>query len=252
MNAHKSGAILMLVGCVGALVGRPIPEDKEQKPTPARVVEITILGRTSDAKGLHWPENAANVGMSASVSEPCNLTVHLPSGKVVAFRTDPILFVGCDAGNVVSVTAPPRGGMCPLTECAAEVERLIVRWGLRPDDRMRSGLDEWKRPPSLPVLTIIPAPGSGAPAPSSRPTTDPALAAIQRDFERAIGEAPQIPTTMRVGTDLDDRTQVAFRVNGTDKSGWRLVVEISGKAAEWNRIDRDTMRQRESATRPSP
>jgi hypothetical protein len=115
-------------------------------------------------------------------------------------RTRPILIVSrvMPTDMIGSIFAPPEGEKGSLRDKAEEVERLLAQWKITPDDRMRTGLDEWKQ---------------------------------WNDAGTGVGGR------MRVGMELDERTQVAFRVDsgGPRNGGWYLVVEFSAKAEEWQR-----------------
>jgi hypothetical protein len=218
-----------------------------------RHVDVRILGRVGDIKGINWPTDPRlGFALSAGLEEPCDLTIRLPSGKIIAVRTRPILFVRrtFEDDTVMSVFAPPEGKKGSLADKGHEVERLLSRLGVVPDARMRAMLDEWETPVRPPVLVMTPTTQQTS-APTLRPITDPALLAIVKSFQRAAAEEPDIPTMIRTGTDLDDRTQIAFRVEGSNKSGWDLVVEIEAKQAEWERVWHEDEKRKASATRPT-
>jgi hypothetical protein len=171
------------------------------KPRP---VEVTLFGKTSDLKGMQWPHDPDNRMRSWSVEEPCDLTVRVPSGKVLRLKTRPILIASRIMPTYVigSVYAPPEGIRGSLRDKAAEVERLLDQWKIKPDAKMRADLVEWKQ---------------------------------ANDGGRGVGGR------MRVFTDIDERTQVFFRVSsgGPRLGGWDLVVEIEAKAEEWERVRKE-------------
>ena len=202
-------------GCVASestsLAVMPTTRPGREDAVALREVEVTLLGSTSDLKGMRWVHDPENRHRSQGIEEPCNLTVRLPNGKLLKMRTRPILIVSrVMPTNVIgSVDAPPEGERGSLREKADEVERLLTEWQITPDPCMQTALHEWKQNGD---------PGTG------------------------------IGGRMRIGVALDDRTQVAFRVSsgGPGNGGWHLVVEIAAKAEEWQRA-----REAAAETRPT-
>lgn len=170
-----------------------------------RHVDVTILGRIDDVRGL--PARRPNpLGLNElSLSEPCELTVHLPSGKMLSLRTRPILIISCPilTDAVTSVRAPPEEKKGSLADKAREIEDLLAQWQVVPGQRMRDQLAEWKKRDDI---------GS--------------------DHFRGV------VVTERIRTDLDEQTELTFEVS-TLTPGWNLMVEIDAKPEGWAKARRE-------------
>jgi hypothetical protein len=195
--------IVLTAGCTApetnVPLGHPASHLETQGSPMVRQVEVTILGHIGDAKGLDWPRDASpDRTLSIGVDEPCDLTVHLPSGKILALRTRPVLVVSHASGSdiVTEVLAPPEERKGSLADKAREIDKFLMQWHVVPDRKMRETLDEWKR-----------SDDSGS-----------------DDFH--------IAASLRIRTELDARTQLSFAVSSLTP-GWNLVVEIEAKPEEW-------------------
>ena len=103
-------------------------------------------------------EKGDPVSWGASLVEPCDVTVHLPSGKFLKVRTRPILFISRliarnDDGDVVTeVVAPPEeGAPGPLSAKARYADKLLREWGAKPTPHMRASLDELMASPTTQI-----------------------------------------------------------------------------------------------------
>jgi hypothetical protein len=187
-----------------AAATQPATPPVKESHVEIRQVEVTLLGKTSDLKGMQWPDDPpeqAELRRSTWIEEPCDLTVRLPSGKVLKLRTRPILIVSriWPTHVIGSIDAPPQGGRASLREKAEEVERLLDQWQIVSNEPLRNELNEWKRQDYA---------GTG------------------------------IGGQLRIGIALDEQTYLSFRVTsgGPDQGGWHLVVEIEAMAEEMQRI----------------
>lgn len=203
-------------GRVPAPATRPTTGPAKEEPVTLRQVEVTILGKVSDIKGLQWPDDPQGRWRSRSVDEPCDLTIRLPGGKVLKMRTRPVLIVTREEDTVVSVAAPPPGQAGPLAEKARQMEELVATWGAVPNERMQASLNEFKRvkPPML-----------GDPVP---------FAGIER-----------------LGTTFHDGTEITFELVVGPPGQWNLNAHISAQAEKWERIWRDASARKALATEPS-
>jgi hypothetical protein len=210
MNRIMILALIYSACCSGAMDLSPEAEEVphanlavEEEGLPLRHIEVTLFGSISRLEGIDWPDDPHNRWRSWSLTEPCDLTVHLPAGRTLRMRTRPILIVSriMPTDVVGAVDAPPEGKRASLREKAEEAERLLAQWGIEPDERMREGLEEWRKRDYLGA-------GSGG--------------------------------LLRVGMYVDEVTYLAFRVQsgGPSRGGWHLVVEIEAKAQEMQRIRR--------------
>jgi hypothetical protein len=163
---------------------RPVEttQPQREKPLKLRQIEVTLLGKTSDLKGIKWAPDPEGNDFPTGLEEPCDLTIRLPGGKVLKLRTRPILIVSriMLTDIIGTIDAPPEGSRGSLREKAAEVERLLAQWKIVPSSRLRADLEEWKQ-------------------------------------ENYSGTG--IGGRLRVGMDLDKQTSISFRV---DSGGPRL------------------------------
>jgi hypothetical protein len=179
-----------------------------------------MLGQITSLKGLE-PSPPNKFGLhEASLSEACQLTMRLPSGKVLSFRTRPILIVSCPIGSdiITSVFAPPIAASGRLAAKIAEIEGLLSEWHAAPSKHMRDSLDEYK-------------------------TYE----------DRGVGvEAGLLPFSDRLGAaDLDQQTEVSFRLSRGPDGRWNVVAEIEAKHAEWERIRHELDARDASTTKPA-
>src|SRR5689334_22135605 len=91
--------VFVVIGIVGiaragAPATQPVSGGAGSGATALRHVEVTLLGRIADLKGIRWQGDTGNgLALSAGVEEPCEVSVQLPSGKHLVIRTRPILVV---------------------------------------------------------------------------------------------------------------------------------------------------------------
>jgi hypothetical protein len=200
-------------------VGATSTQMSGKDAAPLRQVEVPLLGKVSELKGMQWPDDPRGVWLSRGVSEPCDLTVHLPDGKALRMRTRPVLLVGriMFTDVVGEVHAPPEGGRASLRAQALAIERLLAQWEITPDARLKAELDEWKQ---------------------------------SNDSGTGIG------AKLRIGMSLKHAIQLSFRATsgGPPEGGWFLVVEIEVTADERRRIREwellENRRSRSPSTQP--
>jgi hypothetical protein len=162
--------------------------------TVLRQVEVPLLGKVSDLKGMQWPDDRDDRLRSKGVEEPCNLTIHLPSGRTLQIGTRPILIVSRERDTIVTVRVPPaEAKAASLADQARMMEKLLADWHAVPNERMRALIEEFKRVPP-------PRPGDLVPS-----------AGIER-----VGSAR-----------LDDNSELLFELVVGHGGNWNLVAVIS-------------------------
>lgn len=202
------------------LAAAPDSHRCESKPQAAelRRVEVHLLKPVGEIVGMPWPENSQGGPRSHSLSEPCDLTVHLPDGRKLSMRTRPLLIVSriLPSDVVGSIFAAPIGGRGSIREKAAEAEQLLAAWGIESDEAMAAGLQDWK--------------------------------------EQNYGGSG-VGGRLRVGMELGDKTWLSFRASsgGPLHGGWNLVVEVGAKAEviKEARLQASNAGITKPATRPS-
>lgn len=183
-----------------------------------REVAVTLLGKSTDVRGIDWPNDPHfhGRGFCADLAEPCDLVVHLPHGKDISLRTRPILVVyrDVDDDSVFSIDAPPEGKEAPLAEKVRLVEDLMARWHAKPSHRTQESL-RWLK--GLPVKP---------------------------------DKAHTFPTSINVGgADLDASTDLMVTFNEGFNGKWNIVVTIGLNAAEMERRGKE--RAKRTAAKPS-
>jgi len=120
-----------------------------QTQPEARRVELTLLGKTSDIKGLKWPVAKSSFDIffsSVWIEEPCDLTLHLPGGRTLNVRTRPVLIVSQSEGFVVTVQFPPAESKPAwLSDHADEMAKLLGAWHAIPSKHMLALIDDYKK-----------------------------------------------------------------------------------------------------------
>jgi hypothetical protein len=183
------------------------------RETPAATsvhhVEVTILGRVADVKGIEWLTDARHeLALSAGMKEHCDVTIRLPGGRILRMRTRPILVVErlTRTDIITGIIAPPEGEEASMADKVREVEGLLATWHAVPNEHMRALLDEFKK---------------------------------TRDSGAGI-EAGNLATDENVGhADLDAGTEVTFRFSRGPTGRWTIVALIDAKQAEWERVWRE-------------
>lgn len=192
--------ILTLAGQLARAVDPPTTRPTTGPSAPSasglRRVEVPLLGRVADLKGVRWPDELQRRWRSWSVDESCDLIVRLPSGKALTVQTRPILVISREGDTIVTVIVPPVEAKAAwLADQAKVMEKLLVDWHAIPSERMRALIDEFKR---------IPPPKPGDLVPS---------AGIER-----VGNAR-----------LDDQSELLFELIVGPGGKWDLVAVISGR-----------------------
>jgi hypothetical protein len=199
----KSILCLGMILGTGQVAGVRSPEASTAQPTTEPIkenavklchVEVTMLGKTSDIKGMQWPDDLDR-WLSYSVEEPCDLILHLPTGKTLTMRIPPILIVSQMEGSVVTVQVPVGKKEAWLAERAREMEKTLAAWHAVPSKRMQASIEEFKH-------IGPPGPNDGVP-----------LAGIER-----VGAAS-----------LDEHTDLLFELVMGRGGKWSMVAVISAK-----------------------
>ena len=195
--------------------GQPTSRPANAEGLSRRKIDVTLLGRVSDIRGIDWPTDARGKQRSLNVTEPCELTVHLPGGRALKINTRPILVVTREGDVVVSISAPPEASPGQLPDKAREMEKLIDAWGATPPERMRESIGLLKK--------MAPSPTDGV---------------IYGGIER-IGFAA-----------LDQQSELQFSLYIAKGGIATLNAHISARNEDWTRVAREED-ARKAATKPS-
>lgn len=222
-------AALLSIPSTGAITsgGTSPATEPVHKEADIQTVELTLLGRISDVKGVRWPRSSQThptMDLSASVENPCYLMVHCCGGKTIKMRTRPMLCltrlqVADDTQDlIVQLAAPLEGPDGTLEEKVHQAEQLLADWGAVPNDHMRALLAEMKTYHE-----------------SAKSTRANGMWSLERVGRASIGEHCEVLFEF-------------WRIS--DK--WNIVAVMSAKQADWEPIWHDARRRDTSATKPDP
>ncbi len=114
------------------------PVEKGKNPLPE--ISIQLLGPLSSLKGRTWPRGYDWVYnkpdqplIMATVDEPHELTVYLPSGKTLRHLSK-LTFFTQDSGKVLTVKLVPNIHLLTFQEAIVELEELLKEWDATPSE----------------------------------------------------------------------------------------------------------------------
>jgi hypothetical protein len=123
---------------------------------PLRRVDIGLMAPIDSLNGITWkemPNATPKFALSIGIEQPCDVTIHLKSGKSINVQTRPILFISRlgledSAHDVVTeIQIPPESKPGRVIEKVGEVESFLKDWQAQPDAHMQALLNEFKSEP---------------------------------------------------------------------------------------------------------
>lgn len=132
-----------------APASQPTAKQSSADAVKLRRIEVTLLAPVWDAKGINAVRQVGPGIHNISISEPCDLRVRLPGGRVLPLRTRPALVIYCFSGSdvVMAVDAPPEERKGSLADKAREIEAILATWHLVLSSEMKDNLKQWKKTP---------------------------------------------------------------------------------------------------------